>query len=248
MKYSEKFFKIVMLEVDQVFEKERTFNNIELQNVLNNTIFNREGARVVSKISSDKTKFIWGKIFQGYSEIHSSVERLKNIEKYTRRFPYREMGVSEVDYLRYNIENYLSENYILRERMKTYNTKIIRAYKNSNNSEKITKEISECSKIITASFDSIVKIRGGHIHSCRYTDEELDRLSSLELLSASSAKYNYAFFFMYSKAYKDSRKKWVITMKRNLASIDSILEYFCKTLLTNITDGDRFIYPSNTSW
>jgi hypothetical protein len=59
-------------------------------------------------------------IFQVYSEIHTSHERLGQITRYVGRVPLGSLRVSKLDYLRLQLESYLQETYILKMRIKAF--------------------------------------------------------------------------------------------------------------------------------
>ena len=250
LEYTEKYLNILYDEMSSVLEKDikRKDTKRDLKQVIFNTIFDKKGPRVISTTIPDKSLFIGNKLFRGFSEIYTTVESLRNIEKYVRRFPYRDMRISRLDYLKYHIESYLNEVYILKERMVTYNKVIARAYRKSENAEQVKKELAQSSKLVSDSLKNIVEVRGTHVHEHRYTDPDLDRLSTLELLSNSDMQEAEIFNSFFIEEYKKIKKKWINTIRVNNSTVEQIINLFSKTLLECITNGTSLIYPTNTVW
>jgi hypothetical protein len=222
--------------------------NVEAQEAVWNTVFDEDGPRVASTKPSDKSRFVAAKLFHGFSEIFSSSERLKQIEQYIRRFPCRDTNISRLDYLKYHIENWLNEVYILKERMIAYNTAIARSYRKSNNTNFVESKLAESSKSVSASLQGVISVRGAHVHDSRYTDDDLDRLRTLELLLLAESEVTPIFRDLYLEGYKSTRRKWVKTMRSSHEAIESILNAYSQTLIECVTDGEAVIFPSNTNW
>ncbi len=101
----------------------------ELVEVFNNHLFNLDGPITLERTLTEK-EIVISKLFYGFLEIHRSYERLKDHEIYINSFPYSKTSLSRVSHLNYCVENYLSEFYILKERIKAYLTTVGRIYKN----------------------------------------------------------------------------------------------------------------------
>jgi hypothetical protein len=82
-----------------------------------NTIFDLEGPRSIKRKPLACEAWYSQRLFKPFSSIFKSHETLQNIEVYIRRFPFRGTRVSPVTYLRHNIEVYLQEVYVLRQRV-----------------------------------------------------------------------------------------------------------------------------------
>ena len=59
-------------------------------------------------------------IFQVYSEIRTSHERLGQITRYASQLPSASLNVSKSDYLRFQLESYFQEIYILKMRIEAF--------------------------------------------------------------------------------------------------------------------------------
>jgi len=245
---TEKYLRILMHAMDGALDAPGLMENLEVQEAVWNTVFDEDGPRVADTKPSDKSRFVATKLFHGFSEIFSSRERLKQIEQYIKRFPYRDTGISRLDYLRYHIENWLNEVYILKERMIAYNTAITRSYRKSNNADLLESQLSQSSKSVSASLQGVISVRGAHVHNSRYTDDDLDRLRTLELLLLAESELTPIFRKLYLEVYKSTRRKWFKNMRTNHDAIEIILNAYSQTLIDCVTEGEVVVFPSNTKW
>jgi hypothetical protein len=108
----------------------------ELGEAIWNTLFDTGGPTVIGQKPSNKMLFS-GKIFQGFFEIQSSVSTLDDIEIYISTFPYRNKPITRPRHLRYHLENYFNEIYLLKERLKAYLAKIGKYYKKDSRHQSI---------------------------------------------------------------------------------------------------------------
>ena len=93
-----------------------------------NLMFDEKGSRSVHTNSSPYERFLLS-IWQGFIEITNSYQNLNDIPYYINSFPYKSKKLSKVRTFKYDYENYLSEIYILKERLLKYLTDIGRLYK-----------------------------------------------------------------------------------------------------------------------
>ena len=223
----------------------------ELGKVIYNYIFEINGPKKISKKPSDKSIFLWNVLFRPLGEIIESFETIKNISLFINSFPYKTSKISKVKFLQYHIANYLNELYILQNRLKLYLTKIQRGYRKSNNHTIIKTMCKPLSENVNSIFKVKFDARGIHVHEKRYSDRELDRISSLELLTLGSDnnKERSDFIQLYFiTEYKKVRRKWTIRLKKDIKYLESILETYFEVLLTLITDKGAISYPSNQNW
>jgi hypothetical protein len=179
----------------------------------------------------------------GFREIHNSYYSLLDIEVYIGRFPYGKTSVSKTRYLAYHMENYLNEVYILKERLNFYCTTVGRMYRNDQtlkNVKETMKTLSDCvQKVLKGTTDA----RGTHVHKNRFTDEDLDRLSSLEL--ANHGPNDIPILkIMYESHYKKTRKKYSLAIKQSNKEIKDLLDGCFEVLYGVVADENRQIrYP-----
>ena len=151
-----------------------------LNNVLVNEILGLEGPRHVSSEYSQLEFDLW-KVFRGYSEITKSVSTLKDIGFYISKFPYAEEAVSPSRYLQFHAEAYLSEVYILRERMNALAKVVKRQLKRLQSPVSHSEALGRALLTVEATLGPVVKVRGRHTHEQRLADPEIERLDTIAL-------------------------------------------------------------------
>ena len=151
--------------------------------------------------------FIANKLFRPLNEIACSVESIENISVYVKIFPYSRYGVSKVSCLKYHVENYLNELYILKNRLISYLKIIDRSYSKSSIAKHVSETIFPLYSIVSKGMKNHIIIRGNHVHQNRYSDPEIDRLSTLELFSLGQNEFGKIVTQIYSNSYKETRKK-----------------------------------------
>jgi len=216
----------------------------ELGQTLWNELFDLEGKRVVDRALS-KRELFFREVFYRFIEIHASYIVLKNIEVYIGRFPYNKTDISKARCLSYHFTNYISEIYILRERLNAYLTKIGRLYKEDRRHHTVLEVTRPMFKIIRDTFSEIVKTRGIHVHQLRYTDKDLDRLNTLELLVRNDGvDFIEQLPDYYELEYKNIRRKWKKIVKQNNEVFRELFNIYFGALLKILFDkSGKMLYP-----
>lgn len=196
-------------------------------------------------ISRDEQYF--NKIFNGYSETTSSMRTLKDIEVYINSFPYRKKSITKLQNLSYHIENYFSELYILKERLKVYLKQIGRSFKNYEKHKTIISITTSFLTIIDHVFLETTKARGRHIHVSRFQDNEIKRLESFEILKLVDDDEFKRMISPYLKFdYLLLRKKWKQKIKTMNGSFQQFLDVYGELLITHLFDEKKYlIYPNS---
>jgi hypothetical protein len=145
-----------------------------------------ESKRLSNRTKPSANERYWIDWFREFSEIGSSVDRLNQALVYLARFPenktFRFHGLSEADWLRYHIEAYLQETYVLYSRLRRFLRKVEKVAIASSDRVGIT-SARDLDRTVTASLANVVKIRGGHVHEYRFDDKELRDLDVLVLVT-----------------------------------------------------------------
>jgi hypothetical protein len=217
----------------------------EMGKVIRNVLID-DGPKVANGIkTTDKELFVHNNLFKPFSEIASSFESIQNIPIYLSTFPYKKKGVSRCGYLKYHVENYLHETYILEMRLLTYLRILKRKYGNEKSGDLIKNELEKLEKFVRGSFKNLDTTRGSHVHARRFSDEEIDRLSTIETLSNSEDEQFVGIInLIYDDAYKKARKKWTKTIDDNSASILKLLDIYFGILHKLFIKRGKFILPS----
>ena len=176
-------------------------------------------------------------IFTGFNEISSSLENIKLTLSFISIIPPKSKKINRSDYLKYHIHVYLQEIYILKERLNEYATKIQRKYSKINKEIDIKKIMKPLFKLVKITLEGITNERSKHVHSKRFSDTDLDWLSSTTFLSAHHDEYEAI-----SKiAYKKVNLKWKKTIKNNIKEINKIIDIYFDTIYVIITKKDNLL-------
>ena len=237
----DKYSEIFTHRARELFEKEDLKNNPEYRETLLNRLLGLSGPK---RISRNMTPFdvFFSKLFAGFNEIYSSYYSLLDIEVYLRRFPYPNTKISKTRYLAYHMENYLNEVYILKERLSSYCTVVGRLYRNDQTVKDLKGAVRDLSGIVQKSLKGITNTRDIHVHSSRFTDEDLDRLSSIELINRGPNEIP-PLKTVYKVAFRNTRKKYGVAIKRNNEEIRKILDAYFEVLyavVANRKGGVRY--------
>jgi hypothetical protein len=148
-------------------------------------------------------------IFQGVVEISESLETLDDIELMVSRFPLRKTRISRERYLRFLVEAYFGEIYILKERLIRYLTRIGRQFKRDDRRTEVRDSERNLADLVNTVLRPFVKARGSHVHVMRLEDEGINRLDTIALLSKGSDQgISSAMKVLYRQAYPGVRTKW----------------------------------------
>lgn len=128
----------------------------------------------------------WLDWFHEFSEINASMDRLDQAFAYLSHYPPRKVfrfhGLSEASWLRYHIEAYLQEVYILSARLSRF---LRRVEKTANEARDRTgvSSVRRLRSAVNVSLKDVVRARGHHVHESRFHDDELASLDTLVLLT-----------------------------------------------------------------
>ncbi len=240
----EKFISAVMEETKPIIEE--IMNDKKSLEVMKNVIFDEPGARHMGLTPSPKEKSL-KKVLSGFSEIESAFQVLRDIPFYIKRFPPKNSDVSKNRFLNYHIGNYLNENYILRERLVTYQKVITRMYKNDRRLTEMGKHVKKL-ELLVSGFDGIVLTRGKHVHQERYDDEDFERLNIYERMTkeADDDPLVSVIGKLYPLALNEYRKKWVKIISDNNDKIKEILDIYFEILYDVVFDkSGNWINPNS---
>jgi len=242
-KYTAAYFQLVLKEARSAMPLEDDDRFGLGQAIMN--VITQSGPTVISKKSSRRDKFIANKIFRPMSEIFTTIWSIENIAVYVRTFPHRAQGISRLSYLRYHVENYLNEIYILQCRLISYLNTLEKAYLKSEQGPKISEIHKPLCTFINDSLKSYNGVRGSHVHVARFSDEEIDRLSTLELMSMGNDDFGNLMKSIFLRSYSATRKKWADKILKDSMEINKILEVYFEILSKLLFKGERLIVPDN---
>ena len=220
---------------DQIENLETSENHEEQAEVLHNHLHNLDGPHhVESKLS--RQDIFFSMVFTGFSEITNSYYCLQDIEVYIRRFPYGDTKISKSRHLEYHITNYFQEIYILKNRLEAYVKRVARAYKKSRDYTRINTTTKLIEELVKESFLPITMVRGAHVHEARYSDSDLSRIQTWELLANYQDEASKWYEFYFKRYYKEVRKDWTARIKKNNESINTVFDLYFGNLYPIIFD------------
>lgn len=128
----------------------------------------------------------WIDWMQEFMEINSAINRLNQSLIYLGHFPgskpFRFHGLSEADWLRYHVEVYLQEIYILSDRLSRFLRRVGKTAAAAGDRDGVAWARREAT-FVTSAFANAIKARGGHVHRYRFEDTELRDLDTLVLVT-----------------------------------------------------------------
>jgi hypothetical protein len=244
-KYTEKYLEIIFEVTKKIIIPILNEDKKELGKSLMNSIVSGVASTSGDRKTSPKEYFIANKLFRPLIEIINTVDAIENIAIYMRSFPYKRQGISQAIYLKYHVENYLNELYLLKNRLVSYLKLIDKSYKKSKCSEQVAKIIFPLYTLVSEILEGYIKVRGVHVHQYRYSDDDFNRLSTLELLSRGEGDFGKIMQNIYDVAYKETRKIWVEKIRTDIIGIHNLLERYFKGLLTALSNNRELIFPDN---
>lgn len=244
-KYRENLFSIAHKIITNISKSKE--NNKKFEESFINEIFFPDKLTTVDQKLSPQDIF-FGVLFYGFNEICISFERLKDLEVYNSRFPNTKTPIAKINYLVFLIENYLSETYILKERLNKYSKKIRESYIEDKRYVSIRKTCDQLISTVEDILKNIATLRGSHTHVVRYSDGDIKRLESLFLYKEildKLQKYLPDYIVPNFKIeYRKLRSKWKKTFEDNNKQIKIMLDYYFKKMLKIVFINDGEIsYP-----
>jgi hypothetical protein len=243
MKGWQNFTKLMLEAAKEIMEPSFKNHSEELGETLLNRLHNTKGPTVIDRPLNKNEKF-FGRIFQGFNELFKSFEALKDIEIYIASFPYKNKNINKIRYLRYNIENYFHEIYILKERLISYAKIIDRSYKKDINHVNIKDNIK---LLVENSLEKIVNIRGKHVHKFRFESNSLERLELMNLLALSDQEPLHIIISNYYKiTFNQTRNEWKRTIVNNNRELVKLLDIYSDSITRTLFNEQtgKINYPN----
>lgn len=239
----EKFLQIFIDHAKKDLAEKDYGNDPEYREVFVNQILGLDGPKQMKrKITPSFTFF--SKLYVGFKEIANSYYCLIDIETYIGRFPYRDTRMSKTRHLAYHMENYLNEVYILKERLISYFTIIRRLYRKDKRYSNIMKVTKSLFPFVNNSLRGIIDTRGSHVHKTRFNDQDIDKLSTQELLAVHGGEELQLIGNIFKMDYRAARKKYKETIRRNNISIKKMLDACFEILFKIVMDNNGILkYP-----
>lgn len=178
--------------------------------------------------------------FQGFTEVSDTLQRLFDIAVYVRRFPFRRTQIPRARYLRFHIEAYFHEIYILRERLLTLAKRATRAYRKSMHRDLATEVAGRLDRIVSA-LEDLISVRARHVHELRFDETRLRNLDAIELIERNSDDPIWSMFI--HEQDPKVRRYWVAWVTEMNAAVEELLNRYFAELHRLMFEKRRFRFP-----
>lgn len=191
-------------------------------------------------ILTESSKHIpFNTIFYGFTEISNTFDALRLSEILVSVAPPRSKRINDDEYIKYVINTYLQDVYILKERLNTYATKLKRMHARCGRDILVQTHIDPLFEFVKSSLDALVNTRGSHVHAYRYSDEALDSLAQLALISRYNSEYEQHYKFSYKKA----QRIWSSRIKSNNEATEKLLDHYFGSIIKIVKVNGSVFMP-----
>lgn len=181
--------------------------------------------------------------FKGFNEISNTVDALRLTQIFISLSPPRSRRIQKPEYLKYHVSVHLQEVYILKERLNTYATRIMRAYSKSPRKGFAEARIKPLFSIIGTSLEQVVSSRSKHVHDTRYNDEVLDQASMFSFVDKFGDSQD--FKEVSTLSYFLAKDNWRKITKSNIDEISNLLDHYFDALFEVVTVNSEIHTPQN---
>lgn len=178
-------------------------------------------------------------IFRGFMEITDTYEALEFSAKLLSVASPRSKKIAKEKYIRFVVNTYLQDVYILKERLNAYATKIKRMHDRMGRSGLTEAHIQPLFTPVKEQLQGLVDVRGAHVHQTRFSDERLSEASSFELL----VQFDSKFEFYYERTVTQAKREWRKRIESNNKATKKILNEYFGGLLQVVAENDEVITP-----
>ena len=234
-----KFQKAILAAAQQHWMPLVDEHREELGETIKNHIFDLHGPRHLPRRLNAREQY-FSRIFYGFTEIFTSLDTLDDIAFYVRRFPFEGTRITRERYLQFHVESHYSEIYVLRERLYSYITIFRRQFRRDPQLPDVEKRCDALTVVLGSALAGVVGLRGRHIHRARFSDDAIDRLSTIGLLSRGSDSSEFSILMRnyYREEHKNVRGIWRGRMRENVKAIRQLLDAFFEALLPMVFDPE----------
>jgi len=130
--------------------------------------------------------------------------------------------------LSHTIEAYLNEVYVFQQRLLSYVRRVRRYAEKRTAKAEVGRILDTIERMVFTTFEEIIKTRGASVHVTRYTDDDVSRLNTLDLLVNHGRMSGLKGF--YNTETRRIRRKWQATARNNNREIKQLLDLYFSTL------------------
>ncbi len=241
------FEKLLMDESVIRFERFGADLKDRLRDILGQELFG-DGEHAGINPDPTKDEAYFSQIFANYREVDACVERLSDVSVYIGSYPYRSVELDKNRYLRYHIENYFHEIYILRERLTAFLKRVGRGFREDRRHSSVLAATRPLFPMVTDSLKGVANTRNAHVHRIRFDAADLTRLDTLQLISRIYELKEDAAEF-YDIEYRATRAEWKSRLQSNNDEVGKLLDSIAERLVPLMFDEKRrrLKYPRRTA-
>jgi len=186
-----------------------------------------------------------GQVVGGAIDIGDQLDKLRAYEVYIEEFNYKGEKLTRTQHLRYTIENYLNDIFVLKNRMKKYLQKIMLLYSRDPNSKQIRKSCRHLLRRFPEIYDRILTLRGIHVHNKRYSESNIEMLERVEFISkVSNGGSKQSIRALFEIETRKQYAKWTRILKELNDYIEKDIDGVCDELCPLILNRNKNIrYP-----
>lgn len=171
-------------------------------------------------------------IFRGFTEIGDALDALALTEDLLRLAPPRSKRIDRDSYLKFLVGSYLQEMYILEQRLTAYAKKLSRLYRRPSLPAAVRRVVFE-------PLQGLINTRGSHVHQRRFTDESLDRVSTVALFRRAHHELGEDLEFEYKRVQLDWRKR----VSKNNNAMRRIVDQYCALVAAVVCHDGKVTLP-----
>lgn len=177
-------------------------------------------------------------LIRGFSEISESMEIFRLARSLIASRP-RSKAFRLDAHVKYHINAYLHEIYILQERLIAHAKRLIRSYKRTTRSELVEQTLKPVIEWVIGTLEGPVNIRGAHVHDTRFNDQDLSNLSAVCLVAEKSVEFEKSKEVMYAHI----SRKWQALIDKNNDEILTLLDRYFDAMYAAITENGEVVHP-----
>ncbi len=211
--------------------------------VVNLDLMNRN----IKKEKLNREEVYYTKLLKEFGEINQSLNRIYIMKKYLGWTPNTKFIMLKFDYLLYHIENYYNEIYILKNRLNSYLTLIVRLFRKDIKYKKIIEMANPIFEKSAISLKDMISIRGKHTHEFRFEDDEINKIDITNFMLQITEHHNSDVVAgMFKSDYIEIRNKWKNIIIENNKKIENVVDVYFKGLNSFILDdNNKLVIPNN---
>lgn len=152
-----------------------------LSDVLVNDLAGGDGPRRITS-EYNALEFDFWRIQRAHREVEKSIQTLSDIAVYLRKCPFAEDEIPPSRYLQFHAEAFVSETYILRERMEVLLKISKRQLKKLKPPTATAAQVDGLLAHVHATLEPVVDVRRKHTHEERLNEAAIERLGTIDLL------------------------------------------------------------------